>query len=364
MPGATLDADGASGVLDVPVASTTLYPTAASLLFSGGRFVSQTVGSDGGTINLSGDEMLYFDGNVSAQAGNATAIGGTLSVGSGVAAFSTPTYPNAGYVELQIQQSGAFLSGQTVTLGAPLPGETAQGGGHFTADQVTSGGFDSLNLNGNVEFLGNVSLALPGNLAITPDVNNGTIFGDGSANQVINLSAYDASIGGSITVAAGTLSPFAPPYQSVNSQGNTTPPGQPGLAAPTYGPATLNVTATDLIDTGYLSLQNIGTTNFTVTNGDIRGGGLLYAAGTLDLDAGQIYTPTDATLPWPRSTTRREGALSLARSTSVGTARLATCRSPRAGRSTSTVRPSTRTAFYALRSAQSISGRCPIRPRA
>ena len=291
--GSELKADGAVGQLDVPTSSLVLNPQASTFARSA-AYTHETVASNGGSINLKGTEELYFDGDVSARAGNQTALGGTLTVGSNVLPVQ-PIPPNAGYAELYLKQDGSFLTGQTITLGSPLPGSSDIGGGYFTVAQFANGGFDSLKLNGNVEFMGDISLHANQQITIAPDSTNGTVFADNSANQQINISAPYISIGATTLVfTTGSVSNFAPPYITNNTQTVVAPP-VPGMAAPTFGSASLNLTADDLIDVGFLSLQNIGTTSFSVANGDIRGGGLLYAAGTVNLTAGQIYTPTAST---------------------------------------------------------------------
>ena len=73
----------------------------------------------------------------------------------------------------------------------------------------------------------------------------------------------------------------------------------PGVAntfttAASYGPGALNVTA-QFIDVGNLALLNIGQTNLTAMNGDIRGDGTFNAAGSLVLQAGQVYPATGVT---------------------------------------------------------------------
>ena len=286
--GAVINADGTSGVLDVPLASTTIYPSQAFQRTM--PYVSETVASNGGTITLNGQDEFYYDGSVSAKAGNQTASGGTLVISSGLAtSYTLP--PNAGYPEIFLKQAGTYLDGQTITLGTPLNGVTDAGGAHFTVDQFAAGGFDSLSMNGNVEFQGDIVLHANKSLTITPDSLNGTIFADGTAGQTISLSASYVDVGASsLTFSTGSVSAFAPPYVTDGSE--TVTPTVPGLVAPTDGSATFSVNADNLIDVNFLSLQGFDTSNFSVANGDLRGGGLLYAAGTLNLTAGQIYTPT------------------------------------------------------------------------
>ncbi|MFX8327800.1 hypothetical protein ABTL71_19250, partial [Acinetobacter baumannii] len=57
-----------------------------------------------------------------------------------------------------------------------------------------------------------------------------------------------------------------------------------------------SVIAQKLIDIGNLALENISTTSFDVRDGDLRGFGVLDAAGSVVIAAGQVYAPTDARL--------------------------------------------------------------------
>ncbi len=114
-------------------------------------YVHQQVASNGGSISLNGLELLYFAGSVSAQAGGTTAIGGSLTIGSGLAAiFPDPTsgapYPQAGLPGLFISPTVQFAPGN-VTLGHALAAVPQEGGGYFGVDQFDSGGFGSLTLN-------------------------------------------------------------------------------------------------------------------------------------------------------------------------------------------------------------------------
>ena len=301
---ASLIADGTQGALDVPIGQTAIDLQPAAFQRALTPYVHEQVASNGGSISLNGIELLYFAGNLSARAGGATAIGGTLSIGSGIASpFPDPStgapYPAAGFAELFLSQHANFGS-TTVTLGQTLSSIAQQGGGTFSVDQFSNGGFGSLVLNGNVEFQGgNIDITASQKVVIVPDSLNGTVFADGS-NETITINAPYISIGAP-TLEFGTnntlqAGAFAPSYASINLNGvATTAAPIPGLAAPTYGDATFNLNAIDLLDVQFLSLQNIGNTNFNVSQGDIRGGGLLYAAGNLNLTAGQIYTPTAAT---------------------------------------------------------------------
>jgi filamentous hemagglutinin len=300
-PTSSLQADGTEGSLDVPFTETGLDLSVGAFARSENPYVSEVIASNGGTIKLNGIEELYFSGSVSAKAGGQTAIGGTLTVGSGIVAVSPgATYPESGFPELFVSQDGISSPG-TVVLGQSLSAVPATGGGYFSVNQFNAGGFGSLILDGNVEFVKGAGSApfditASQEIEIVPDSLDGTVFADGS-DETVNITAPYIEIG-SPTLTFGTVedTAFAPTYVSINVNGTATQASPiPGIADPTYGSATLNLTATSLIDVEFLSLQNIGTTNFSVPTGDIRGGGLFYAAGDINLTAGQIYTPTAAT---------------------------------------------------------------------
>jgi filamentous hemagglutinin len=314
---ASLQADGAVGALDVPIDDTGIDLQSYAFQRSLNPYVHETLASNGGSISLNGLEELYYNGSVSAKPGNASAIGGVLTVGSGVAATYTQP-PDAGYPELFISPDTTFTP-TTVTLGQPLLGAAANGGGYFAIKQFNDGSFGSLILNGNVEFENGtsaqpISITASQEVEIVPDSLNGTVFADGS-NETISITAPYIAIGAtSLNFNGVPVSSNAPSYTggtesvtttTVDTATNTTTTTStnktlpaspvPGLADPTYGAAQLNLNASDLIDVGFLSLQNIGTTTLDVPTGDIRGGGLFYAAGVISLQAGQIYTSTAST---------------------------------------------------------------------
>ncbi|WP_051334972.1 filamentous haemagglutinin family protein [Bradyrhizobium sp. Ai1a-2] len=160
-PGAELNADGASVVVD----------TAAGLA-PGVAGSALTVASDGGSIVLASASGIYMDGAIHAAAGGTGASGGSLTV-----ALSTPMYLNSVAVP-----ASAFVPSVITVVQArsasPLPADVAPGTdasslvfGQTTvsADMVKAGGFDSLTLNSGdyLLFSGDVSLALGRSLTLT-----------------------------------------------------------------------------------------------------------------------------------------------------------------------------------------------------
>lgn len=292
--GATLDASGASGTLDLTPAQAGQITGAVTVsassgltapLFNGNLSVPVRVDSNGGSISFKGGEMLFLDAAVSARSGGGTAIGGALSVSSGrfyaVGVQSKPDDVNivvtqgTPSVPASIYPAGSNAIGRVVrTSGGAIV--TQQG--YFQADSFMSGGFDSLTLSGNTRFSGAVTLTAASSLRIA----TGGFF---TADAAVNLNAPHVGLG---------LAFRAPMQAQQTENWPFVLQGQPYYVAPTNGTGALNVSASS-IDVGYLSLQNTGVANFVADNGDIRGSGSLNIAGSLSMRAGQIYTPTAST---------------------------------------------------------------------
>jgi filamentous hemagglutinin family protein len=280
--GARLDVSGASDTLDLLSAysggfsNDTLIPAAL-------RLVATKVDSDGGSITLKGAQELFTDATLVGAAGGSSAEGGSLSLSSGIFTPPTVTTPLTPLdVTLVVTQSEltmptSFYSvGETAIGNAVLDanGNALAGRGYFAADRFLSGGFDSLTLQGTVEFSGPVTITANSSLTVG---SGGVIYADAA----VNLKAS--------YVALGTA------FASPGSLEQTTPflvSSEPYYFNPTYGTGSLTVSA-DLIDIGNLSLQNIGAANFVAADGDIRGDGTLDVAGVIRMTAGQIYPPTE-----------------------------------------------------------------------
>ncbi|MFZ4593387.1 MAG: filamentous hemagglutinin family protein [Verrucomicrobiaceae bacterium] len=297
LPGGTISVSGnivaaAGAVLDVSGASNTLdfHPTSINPLLnyvvphSSGltsplyslRTVPLRVDSNGGTIILEGGQMLHVDATLRGFAGGPTALGGQLFVTSG-RFYEKNVIPPVTDTNLVVTQSGS-------TIGRPLPdnasaigqamlnanGTFTIGRGYFAASSFTQGGFDSLALNGVVEFKGPVSINARGFLRVA---DGGFI----AADSDVRLSAPYVFLGQN----------FVPPVLPEDRIGQIPFTNVP----PTYGPGRLFVTANH-IDLGTLSLQNIGKAVLTANGGDIRGNGIFNIAGELTLKAAQIYPTT------------------------------------------------------------------------
>ena len=283
--GALLDVSGATGVLDL--AST--YSSTNTPLYSANSFfpyVSTRVNSNGGTVTLQGGQELFIGSTLLGAAGGASATGGTLIVSSG-RFYPTGSQPASPLdVDLWITQSIPAFNyppGQSGIGNAVLNAQSQPltGMGYFAADLFTGHGFDQLVLKNTVEFSGPVSLTANSSIQIA---TTGVAIADPNVPTSITLNAPYVSLGQAFQAPLQAQQVFFP-YKQGSIQ---------FFAAPTYGAATLAVNASQLIDIGYLSLQNIGTANFTATGGDIRGDGNLDVQGAITLTAGQIYPPTES----------------------------------------------------------------------
>lgn len=286
--GAVLDVSGASGDLDVDPVSLAMNSLGAYLdgrtrvPYSSGltspvsaiAAVRKTIDSNGGLIQLKGGQELLTRATLRGDAGGATAAGGSLSVSSG-RFYVSGILADPNDLNLTVTQSNApgsfFAPGQS-GIGRAVAG--TGGMGFFAANDFVNGGFDNLQLGGNVKFDGAVNITARGSMAVA---GGGVIY----ANNDVKLTAG--------YIALGTV--FAPPALPTQVQNPFIREGQPFYFPPTYGSGKLSVTA-DLIDIGSLSLQNIGNAALTAANGDIRGDGTLNIAGDLLMSAAQVYPVT------------------------------------------------------------------------
>lgn len=307
--GALLDVSGSSGTLDLLAGesgqsladiengasgtTTKPYPlkTRASL-----------VESNGGTITLTGGQMLLSDATLHGAAGGETAAGGTLKVSSGrfylnplsASPFFDPTLvvTNAGQVIPASLHAGIGAAFDTDATGI-------SGGGRFSADDFASGGFSNLDLGGVVRFSGDVTIAAKGRITAG---SNPALYADGA----VNLSASHLVFGAAFQAPQlATALPVT--YQNAAGTRVTLPPS--------FGTGSLNASAS-LIEVGNVSLQGIGNANLVAENGDIRGSGILAMAGHLGLKAGQIYPPTGtsftlAAVDYTQGGTNQRGSITI-----------------------------------------------------
>ena len=281
--GSKIDVSGVSGVLDFQAG----YTGTSSLKnnsTSGQLLIPYKVDSNGGVLNATGAQELFLDSTLLGSAGGSSAVGGTLSLSSGLyfptgsAVTQTPLS-----VTMTIGQSGSviptsFYSAGQTAIGHSIvnsSGVAIPAGGYFSAANFNSSGFASLAILGTPQFNGPVTINAPGSLIIG---TGGVIY----ANNSVNLN-------GSF-VAVGT--PFISPQAALQQTSVFTYQGQNFYVAPTPGSGSLAINS-PVINVGSLSLQNMSKATFTATNGDIVGDGYFDIAGSLTMTAGQIYPPTD-----------------------------------------------------------------------
>ncbi len=295
--GARLDASGGQAMLDID-----------------GQAI--TVASNGGSISLASNNGLYLDGSFVANAGAATAAGGTLSL-----AMVSSNYVRATAASVLLprqliiaQDHGAFA---LQSVSDPAAAALVYGHGGIAVSQIAAGGFGSLNLlASNVAFAGNVDLNLRQNLQIY----TGTLSLANSAplTSQVNLNASYLRLAGYLPTSRD---------QYVQPGGVTNPSTLPGSA-------TFSASA-DLIDArGLVSFGSRGATGASQpvfeqvtlnSRGDIRflAAGApnntgepttqLITSGDVTLRAAQLYptigaaagvtTGTNRTLTVGRSTT-------------------------------------------------------------
>ncbi len=299
--GSVLDVSGTSGVLDLDpsaVAGQGITPPATAGLISAPLQqlgVATRIDSNGGTIDLTGSQMLLTDATLLGAAGGKQGTGGTLSVSSG--SYYREGQPRTGAdVNLVVKQSGNFILNPSADMGVGIglkdkKGNNYGGSGFFAIDRFTDGSFASLSLGGkyvgtatpipyggNIDFQGKINIEATGSVRLAA---GGVI----SANNAVKISASYLYVGQNFRA------PQHPDDVYIPFQQDPAAPSLEHYLPPTFGTGSLDLNA-GLIDVGTLSLQNIGRVNLTANNGDIRGNGTLSMAGDLTLKAAQVYPTT------------------------------------------------------------------------
>lgn len=311
--GAVIDVSGTSAVLDFHpsrLGRATRYGTGGLTTTPFGRqAVALPVESSGGSIRLTGSQMLYNEATLRGGAGGPTALGGLLSVGSG-RYFRPGEARSSAEINLIVDQTGSAAAfGNTAIYGNMAEasrflgtgsdlsdlfaaGSANPGIGYFSLSQFSAGGFGSLDLGyefyanaqpvafgGNVQFRGDIRITAPGFVRLA---GGGVLKADGN----VTINAPYVAIGQAFRPPADPSQPFLP-FTQFNPAGG----GNNFFLPPTAGPGNLSVSAR-LIDMGTLSLQGIGSSLFAADGGDIRGNGTVNASGSLTLRAAQIYPTT------------------------------------------------------------------------
>jgi len=289
---AVIDVSGASGTLD-------LLPG-----YSGGSalygVVPTAVASNGGSITLTGAQLLVTNATLRGAAGADSTQGGSLELSSG--RFSLlPILPTD--LNLEVSEFGPVLDPDRTGLGLAVVnagGNAVASYGHFAAadfwnpgTHATVGGFGSLTLQGNVQFTGAVELGADRSLTIATGGLIYSVAQGTSPDQIIVLQAPHVALGLPFQAPVQTGVGSIPPVSIFRD-----PTSNPYYFAPQPGPGSLEVKADSLISLGTLSLQGISLASFSTEKngqavaGDIRGDGVLDIAGSFDFTAGQVYPPT------------------------------------------------------------------------
>ena len=289
--GSLLDASGTSGILDLDPASLAAGSVSIGNDPQTGlttppvplQYVATRIDSNGGTIDLSGSQMLLSDATLRGGAGGVSATGGSLSVSSS-RYYPDGSSRNSADINLVVKQSGDAILDASAPLGVGIglkdeTGTAFAGLGLFSLDSMLGSGFSSLRLGGNIEFQGPIDLFVPGALRLA---SGGVV----QANSSVALHSPYIYVGQEFRPPENPDDSFFPFTQEPAA------PSSQYFFAPTFGTGKLLLSGS-LIDVGTLSLQNIGRTDLIASDGNIRGNGTLSVAGDLTLSASRIY-PTSA----------------------------------------------------------------------
>ncbi len=262
--GASVRADGTSGLLDVP------QPNAAAA-----GVQRQLVASNGGSIDVESPDAIVLAGTLGLHAGSANALGGSLSVALDATLVGAidPTLPQLPTTPRVVVLDGQATAGQggPSSGSAIVPVALVQSSGAGALRLTAEGGSASL---GVIELRDSPSLTLA---------------------DALTLSAP------TLAIADGGTAVLAADYVSLSGRQAAVP------MAPSAGPGTLAVEGSLVDVSGPWAFQGIGTSTLAST-GDLRfigatvqtASGNAYAgslgfAGALTLSAGQVYPTTGTT---------------------------------------------------------------------
>ena len=289
--GALIDVSGVAGRTDTLLVGGNT-PAA-------GRRGSLDLASDAGSISLSGARGLFLDGTLLALPGGPGAKGGSLTItGPSPQAFQDGISQVTSVPNGLVGSFGIMVVADAVTL--PSGGSRATGAdptlvqqpdgswrGDYTdrawlsATRIDGSGIDRLTLFGAgqpVTLVGQVALTVPRMVQIDSSIIAAAPGRDGSAPNARISTAYLALSGQTSGIAAGLGGgPLA---------GSMT---LSGTAVDVFGGVTLDGAAqTTLASSGDLRL--VGTQYIANSYGQVQGA--LRSAGSLTLQAGQVYTST------------------------------------------------------------------------
>ncbi len=260
--GSMIDVAGASAVLDM------------QRIGGNGGYSSATVGSAGGTLNVSAVESVSLLGSLSAAGGLSSA--GTLAGGSLALAFSP--------------------AGATTPGGTPFPATP------FVIELVSStAGSSPSPSNANIALLGVAQLEQSGIDVLMLQAASahgavpiGTILLD--SNAPLSLAREISLNAPNLAVAPGVEAALDAPYVALSDAAQGT-----AAASAAAGSGALAVTADQISLSGFMAVQGVGSTTLT-SSGDVEllavsGSqltGALNTAGNLTIDAARIYPATES----------------------------------------------------------------------
>jgi filamentous hemagglutinin family protein len=294
-PGAVLVASGAQAMID---------PGAGQLPASG---VPVAVAGSGGTIALSSYTGIFPDGTLTAAAGGAGAAGGTLSLTLETAIYnSSKTYPAASLLVpsvLTVAQTAQSLLPAALQEGEATP-QTAFARAWIGADQITAGGFGTVNLSsrGLILFDGDVKLAAAQAITFA-----NAILADSAAAAHVNIHAPYVRLGGETSVGletgdvSGLLQQSWVPPTAIGTSDllvsadlidvtNDVRFGT-GSKLPLDGSATQSTTYAGF---GLVTLDSSGDLRFLAGTGSVSNHTTLLSDADITLKAAQIYPASGA----------------------------------------------------------------------
>ena len=282
--GSVLDVSGTSDVLDYNAVYVTGTVSSVDTSFLGYAVLPVEVDSNGGSITLTGKQSLFTDATLRGAAGGASAVGGSLTVSSGIfTANGTVQTPTT--ITVVASQNGQLVLAGSTGIGQAVrngKGEALAGAGHFGVNQFETSGMSSLTLGGVVDFSGPVNITADSSLNIA---SGGFIY----SNSAVTLIAPYVKLGTAFQTPL-TAAEIAAQESDLYTIGGVAYGASADFAG-TFGTGSLTVEAS-LIDVGNLALKGIGNLNLIANGGDIRGDGTLDVAGNIYLQAGQIYPPS------------------------------------------------------------------------
>ena len=215
-PGSIIDVSGTEAAVDIRTG-----PGSA-------RYERRSVGSSGGSIQLGAAEGMLLNGELAAHAGNAGTIGGSLDVRLDAATRGTISQLGGAELPSSPRELRLHDDGPVIVQPFASVAERFSGRGMLSAEHISAGGFDDLNLTATNVFRNDGSVASTGIVLLEPGIaleipgsiriNAQTMRGLGGANLLsaayvglgnddVEYSAAASSVAGfaNLTVRAGLI---------------------------------------------------------------------------------------------------------------------------------------------------------------